>query len=178
MRNQLQVITEGNEKYVPIKPICTQLGINYPTQLERLKSDPIMGSTVSLRGTVGADEKNREMACIPFKYAFMWLSKINPQNVEEEARAGLLAAQTMAYDLLWNTLVSYQNYVEYRNHSIEEQIAIRDVARIDFSQAKDKLTEAERELKARLAVTFEGYIEHQAQLQLEFNTESEVSYDK
>jgi len=174
MKNELQIITQGNEKFVPIKPICTQLGINYPTQLERIKRDPIMGSVVSLRGTTGADGKHYEMQCIPFKYAFMWLSKINVNNVEEEARPGLVAAQTKAYDLLWDSLVSYQNYVEYRNHSIEEQIAVRDAYRIDFNQAKDRLTEAEHELKARLAVSFDNYLENRSQLQLNFDGGSEV----
>jgi hypothetical protein len=174
MKYELQIITQDNQKFVPIKPICTQLGINYTTQLERLKNDPIMGSTVPLRGMVGADGKNREMVCIPFKYAFMWLSKINPHNVDESARPGLIAAQSKAYDLLWDTLVSYQNYVEYRNRSIEEQIAIRDAQRINFNQAKNELAEAEHELKARLAVTFQNYLEENTQLKIEFIEGSEV----
>jgi len=170
----LQIIQQDNEKFIPIRSICEQLGIAYQPQIDRLKKDPIMGSVVTLRVSTGADGKQYEMVCIPFKYAFMWLSKINAQNVEEEARPGLIAAQTKTYDLLWDSLVSYQNYVEYRNHSIEEQIAVRDAYRIDFNQAKDRLTEAEHELKARLAVSFDNYLENRSQLQLNFNEGSEV----
>ncbi len=133
-----------------------------------------MGSVVPLRGTTGADGKRYEMACIPFKYAFMWLSKINPQNVEPEAREGLVAAQSKAYDLLWDSLISYQNYVEYRNSMIEEQEIVRKQCRADFSQAKSRLKDAEDELERRLAVKFQDYLNENSQLQIEFIEESEV----
>jgi len=168
MKNQLQIIQQGDQKLIPIKPLCQMLGIDFKSQYEKLKSDKILSSTMVLSTTVGADGKDREMVCLPFKYAFMWLAKIDVRNVHEDARDSLLIAQTKAYDLLWDSLVSYQNYVEYRNKSIEEQIAIRDAARIEFSHAKDKLTEAEHELKGRLAVTFDNYLEQHAQLQLQF----------
>jgi hypothetical protein len=174
MKNELQIITQDNEKFVPIKTICDQLGIAYQPQVERLKNDPIMGSTTTLRVSVGADGKNREMLCIPFKYAFMWLSKINPKNVEVEARPGLIAAQSKAYDLLWNTLIAYQEYVEYRSHIIEEKMVINKAYRIEFSSIKDRLKENESDINEALALTFDDYLTNSAQLQIDFNSGSEM----
>jgi hypothetical protein len=172
---KLEIITKDGQKLIPIKPLCQMLGIDFKSQYEKLKADKILSSTVVLSTTVGGDGKDREMVCIPFKFAFMWLSKISAHNVNENARHGLITAQMKAYDLLWDSLISYQKYVEYRNHSIEEQIAVRDAYRIDFNQAKDRLTESERELKARLAVSFQNYIETHTQLEIEFIEGSEVA---
>lgn len=61
---QIQMIDNG-QKLIPIKPICEALGISHQKQYEKLKSDEILSSTVTLRVTVGADEKEREMLCIP-----------------------------------------------------------------------------------------------------------------
>ena len=65
------LIIEGDEKRVAIKPICEALGIAFQRQIERLKEDPILGSTVTLGVTVGAVGKQREMVTIPFKFVFM-----------------------------------------------------------------------------------------------------------
>ncbi len=171
MTDALQIIQQGNEKFIPIRSICDQLGIAYQPQVDRIKKDPIMGSVATLRVSTGADGKQYEMVCIPFKYAFMWLSKINPQNVEESAREGLVAAQSEAYDLLWNTLVSYQKYVEYRGKVIEQQRVITKYRRAEFNTARTALKAAEDHLDEYLAITFEDYLAEPAQLEIDFDKE-------
>lgn len=166
--NDVEILIIQSEKLVPIKPICEALGIAHQRQIERLKSDPILSSTVTLKVTVGADQKDREMVCLPFKYAFWWIAKIDSRNVNEDSREKVLEAQNKVYDLLWDSLNAYQEYVEYRNQLIEEQNAIRDAARIDFNTAKDKMTEADREMKRRLAITFQDFLESKGQLRLDF----------
>jgi len=71
------VMIEDGEKLIAIKPICDILGVAWEPQFRKLKSDPKFSSTVTLRVTVGADGKQREMATIPFKKVFGWLYSIN-----------------------------------------------------------------------------------------------------
>ena len=48
--NQVDILIIGKtEKRVAIKPICEALGVSHQKQIERLKSDPILSSTVTLR---------------------------------------------------------------------------------------------------------------------------------
>ena len=58
----------NNQVLVPIKPMCEALGISHATQYEVIKNDEIMSSTVSIIETVGGDERQREMLCLPLKY--------------------------------------------------------------------------------------------------------------
>ena len=53
----LQVVADEREQFVAVKPVCEILGVNYTTQVEKLKEHPIFSSTIPLRGTVGADGK-------------------------------------------------------------------------------------------------------------------------
>lgn len=46
----LQVVANEREQLVAVKPVCEVLGVNYTTQVEKLKAHPIFGSTVPLRG--------------------------------------------------------------------------------------------------------------------------------
>lgn len=97
----VQVLTHENEVYVPIRPICEILGVNYSTQLEKIKNDPLKSKgTVPLRGTVGADGKQREMVALKFKYALTWMLSINANNVKEEIREHLMDYQDQCSDIL------------------------------------------------------------------------------
>jgi hypothetical protein len=169
--NDVEILIIQSEKLVPVKPICQALGIDFKSQYEKLKNDQNLSSVMVLSTTTGADGKSYEMVCLPFKYAFWWIAKIDARNVNEESRSRVLEAQNKVYDLLWDSLKAYQEYVEYRNQLIEEQNAIRDAARIDFNTAKDKMTEADREMKRRLAITFQDFLESKGQLRLNFGKE-------
>lgn len=82
-----------SEGLVPVKPICEALGVAYERQFSKLKEHPIYSSSVTLTVMVAADGKNREMLCIPIEYFPGWLFSINPANVKEEARDGIIKFQ-------------------------------------------------------------------------------------
>lgn len=99
-------VDRDGETFVPIKPICQALGINYTTQLEKLQNDETLStSVVPLRGTTGADGKAYGMVCIPVKYVFGWLFTINPKNVAPEAREAVKAYRNTCYDILYEHFV-------------------------------------------------------------------------
>lgn len=93
--------TDG-QVFVPIKPLCEALGIDNKSQQDVLKSHPIWGPTMVLRTTVGGDYKNREMLCIPLKYAFGWLMGIDARSVKPEAYESVVRYQEAAYDALYD----------------------------------------------------------------------------
>ena len=51
----LQIVADEKEQLVAVKPVCEILGVNYTTQVEKLKEHPIFGSTIPLRGTVAEE---------------------------------------------------------------------------------------------------------------------------
>jgi hypothetical protein len=93
---------EGGQSYVAVKPICEILGIDHSSQIRDLKDDVILGSTVVILPTVGGDEKQREMVCIPVKFVFGWLFSINENRVKPEAKEHILKYKLECYDVLFN----------------------------------------------------------------------------
>lgn len=84
--NGVDIVTVdcNGEIFVPIKPICQAVMVNYTTQLEKLQSDnTFSASTVPLRGIVAADEKAREMLCLTLWLVYLWLGTINPNQPQE-----------------------------------------------------------------------------------------------
>lgn len=99
---EIKIVTEGNEKYVAIKPICEALGVKYDTQIEKINNDEILSQLTPLRGSVGADKKNREMRVIPLRFVFGWLFTINPKNVKPEIKDQIIAYRMECYNALFD----------------------------------------------------------------------------
>lgn len=160
------VVVDNGEKWVPVKPICDALGVDYPTQFTKLKNDPILSSIIGLNPMVGADGKDREMVTIPFRYVFGWLFRIDSRNVKEESREAVLKYQLQCYDALYNHFTRFAEYVEYQKGLIEEQLVIVETINLNFREAKNKLIEAKEELNRRRQLTFQEYLASKAQLSL------------
>jgi hypothetical protein len=100
---EILIISYYNEKYVAIKPICEAIGVDYSSQLKRIKEDNILSSVVVLSTTTGADEKQYKMQTLPIRYIFGWLFRIDSRNVKEEIRDSVEKYQRECYDVLFDT---------------------------------------------------------------------------
>lgn len=139
--NGVDIVTveRDGETFVPIKPICDAIGVNYTTQLEKLQSDPTFsGSTVPLRGIVAADGKEREMLCLPLMLIYLWLGSINPANVSEKARD-----KVMKYRLECASVL-YEHFTGSMRHTIET-----NNAEIELLQQINSAISDEKEARGR-----------------------------
>ncbi len=82
--DQLSLIQEGNEQFVPVKPICTALGLDWRAQRELIERDIVLSSNRRAIQVVAQDGKLREMVCLPQEYLNGWLFKINPSRYKGE----------------------------------------------------------------------------------------------
>lgn len=89
--NNVDVVStvKDGETLVPIKPICTAIGIAFERQYTKLRDDETFKSVITLTVTTGADGKQYEMVCLPLMYVYLWLGSINPKNVSDEARSAV-----------------------------------------------------------------------------------------
>ena len=95
---------------VPVRPICKALGISYQKQIEKIKNHPVFAPTVTLRVTVAADGKYREMFCLPVKFIFGWIFTIHPDNVKESAQQHIIQYQEECCEALYNYFFLSQIY--------------------------------------------------------------------
>ena len=164
------VVIENGEKRLAVRPICDALGVAYQSQIERLKNDPLIGSTVTLSMTVGADGKEREMVTIPFKYVFGWLFMIDSRNVKPEAAEAVLRYQKECYDALYDHFERQSEFLKQRQDAIDAQIEKNNALRSSFKDAERLHHEGQAELERIRKVTFEQWKADQGQLKL-FTTE-------
>lgn len=151
------VVIENGEKRVAVKPICEALGVDFSAQLQRLKTDPILSSTVGIIPTVGGDGKDREMVTIPFKFVFGWLFLIDSRKVNEDARETVMRYQLECYNSLYKHFIELDEYLKFRNDMAEQKFLEVEKYRDDFKNAKTNLDKAKEEFAEIRALTFEKY---------------------
>lgn len=110
MSNQLSTIQfhnqtlitfeQNNVQYVAMRPICENIGLAWSSQLQRIKRDEVLNSTVFIINTVAEDDKDREMICLPIDYLNGWLFGIDIKRVKPEIRELLITYKKECYKAL------------------------------------------------------------------------------
>ncbi len=103
--NGVEIATVKNEAgdfYVPIKPICTALGIDFKVQHRKIEDDPSFSSVMVIMTTTGADRKQYDMVCLPIRRVYGWLYTINPGKVAPEARESVMKYRDQCNDVLYD----------------------------------------------------------------------------
>ena len=95
----MAVRMDGGEVFVPIRPICDNLGVTWSPQRRRINRDPVLSDEVA-SVTVTVTQQGREMICLPLKFIAGWLFGINADRVKPEIRERLIRYQRECYDVL------------------------------------------------------------------------------
>ena len=144
--NDVDIIATTEEQMVPIKPICEALGVNYTTQIEKLKKHPIYGSVVPLRGITAADGKTYQTSCMPLRYISGWILSIHPDNVKEEVREHLIEYQLKCNDVLYDYFFGTYKRTNEQNRmeiALLEQLA-------DYTQQREAANNGIRDSRRKL----------------------------
>jgi len=165
------VIDESGEKFVPIKPICEALGVDYSGQLQRIKEDDILSPVVGLSSTTGSDGKQYKMSVIPLKYVFGWLFSISTKNVKEESRESLINYKVICYDALYNYFTEHASFVEQKEKKLNEFVDKESEARKNFKNAEKLLRDIRFNRDIFRKITFEDWKANNNQVEIDFSTE-------
>ena len=102
---QLLTVEKDGTKYVAVKPICKNLGLDWDSQRKRIDRNEILNSAKVMMTVFAKDGKNREMVCLPIDYINGFLFGIDTSRVSEEIRPVVLYYQKECYRALfefWN----------------------------------------------------------------------------
>lgn len=140
-------VDREGEILVPIKPICTALGIDDKRQREKIQEDEILNSVGGLTPSTGTDGKTYEMFCLPLQYVYGWLFTINPKNVAPEAREAVARYRRECYDVLYEHFTGEARRQKEQNRR-EREILDRKAAFLErISEHKEAISALQRQLR-------------------------------
>lgn len=82
---EVEWLWRDGHAYIPVRPICDILGVNWKSQHRKLTSAE-SPATVHIMRTVAEDGKQREMICIAYWEFMLWLGNIHPSRVKDAVR--------------------------------------------------------------------------------------------
>ena len=112
---QLLTVEKDGIKYVAVKPICENLGLDWDSQRKRIDRDDVLSSVKVIITATGSDYKNYEMVCLPIDYINGFLFGIDTSRVSEEIRPVVLYYKRECYKALfefWNKPKKTKSHLE------------------------------------------------------------------
>lgn len=143
------VLMEDGTVYVPLRPICDYLGLNWAGQRQRTHRDIIL-EEVSCECVIHSQGQGRAMLCLPLDYLNGWLFGINASRVKPEVQENLLTYQRECYRVLADAFLAPDRALSSSTATLlqvrEMGLAIARMAeeQIDFDR---RLTTAESKLE-------------------------------
>lgn len=141
-------VANNGQVYIPVKPICDAIGVQFEAQYHRLSRHYILASTMSTMDMVAADGKQREMVCLPLEYVYGWLFTIDANLVADANRDNVKRYQLECYEILYRHFAgSLRRRVEENEAEIAALKAVND-AILKVKDAKAEQRKAEENLAA------------------------------
>lgn len=81
----IRFLAVDREYWIALKPICEALNVNFQRQFLNIKKDPILKNIVSLSLMKAADNRRRQMVCLPEFYIYVWILSIRSAAIEFQA---------------------------------------------------------------------------------------------
>lgn len=96
---QLDVV---QQIYVPIRPLCEYLGLNWSGQFERIKRNPVMETALSsVRITRTQGKRSQNLVALQLEMLPGWLFGIEAQRVKPELKDKIIRYQRECFRVLW-----------------------------------------------------------------------------
>ncbi len=89
------IIDNEKQYWIAIKPICQTLNVDFNRQFQNIRKDPILKEVISLQSIIAADNKQRNMVCLPEFFIYVWILSIRSTSAE------LLIYKNECYQLLY-----------------------------------------------------------------------------
>lgn len=99
----LAVRTKDGSVFIPVRPICDLLGVDWSAQRRRINRDPVLSEemkSVSITATDSYRTISREVLSLPLDYISGFLFGIDANRVKPELRERLIRYQRECYKVL------------------------------------------------------------------------------
>jgi len=88
--------------YVPLRPICTYLGLNWSGQWERTHNDDVLAEELRSVWVTQTERGARAMECLPLDFLSGWLFGVQAKRVKAELQAKIKQYRRECYRVLGN----------------------------------------------------------------------------
>lgn len=141
----IAVRAEDGGVYVPIRPICDLIGIDWSAQRQRINRDAVLSKHFVVVTTTKSGRGNPNMAALPLDYLNGFLFGINASRVRPEIREQLIRYQEDCYRILFEAFQTGElsadgdDVVDLLKNAHPETVEAYQIAKAVFTLARRQL---------------------------------------
>lgn len=160
----LVLVENEQEVYVPLRPLCEYLGLDWSAQFRRVKRDEVLNdklSSVAMMATVAG--RRYDAVCLPLEFIPGWLFGIDANRVKPELKEKIIRYRRECYRVLWRAFQDEaEPFAEYNPTATQREpnpvlVQIREQA-----LALARLAEQQIEIEAKaIEALDQAYYAHQ-----------------
>lgn len=112
--NPIMTVTDSQTGvvYIPCKPICEAIGIDWKGQYEKIKQDDVLSSVMEGITVTASDGKGYKTVCLPLDYINGWLFKLNPSKIRNPiTKQKVIFMQKYLYQQIKHIFESYDQII-------------------------------------------------------------------
>ncbi len=148
----------GEEQvFVPVRPLCDYLGVDWSAQFRRLSRDAVLSEVQATVAITATDGRIREQVCLPLDYLNGWLFGVSAERVKPEIRERLVRYQKECYRVLARAFVKEPTASDV-SPTTATLLQVREMGRAIMQMAEEQI-----EFERRLTTT-ESRLERAAQV--------------
>lgn len=145
------VVMANGAIYVPLRPLCRYLGLDWSAQTRRLQRDDILASEIRGVAIMATPHEGgtQEMVCLPLDLLPGWLFGISASRVKPTLREKIIRYQRECFRVLWEafkpqvlgaTIITEAATPSGAELAYQLATAVQHLARqqLDFEQRLDK----------------------------------------
>jgi len=129
-------VVEGGQVFVPLRPICDFLGVDWSAQSRRVRRDTVLSESTSTVAVTATDGRERKMLCLQLDYLNGWLFGINANRVKPTVKDKLLLYQRECYRVLAD---HFQEREEPATKGLATLAHVRDMSLAIASMAQEQM---------------------------------------
>lgn len=88
--------------YIPVRPLCDFMGLNWSGQRQRILRDDVLAESLKVCALRTHPGGVQDMLCLPLKFLPGWLFGLSTDRLKPELREKITRYRRECYDALWN----------------------------------------------------------------------------
>lgn len=132
--------------YVPVRPICEYLGLDWSSQRQRIDRDPVLSEVrqgvviTTAPSTDGRGGGPQEMLCLPVQFLHGWLFGISASRIKPELQEKVIRYQRECYAVLWRSFQAQTMAVLGSEREMSSLSYVRNMALAIAQMAEQQMT--------------------------------------
>jgi ferritin-like metal-binding protein YciE len=151
--------------YIPVKPICDLVGVDWGGQYRRIRRDPVLSEETRSIDVTSTRRGTQPMVCLPLDYISGFLFGLNADRVKPELRERVILYQRECYKVLAEAFKEGRLTAE---PSFDELLAADSPAVQAYKMASAIMQMARQQilLEAQLETHVAQLVDHENRLEL------------